>query len=229
MKAVGHVLLGKAELRRSYTVDIQVKVGRIDDLVHVNIDCAGNSGQTLTQVARYRIVSRIVALHLYVNRRGKPEIEDLRHHVGRLEEECEVREPLLQLRPQPFDISLSRTVMFLVERNQHLSICAADGCPITEGIVQGLRGQPDIVHDQFRLVRRNCLANLSSTWLKSTLVVSMRVPGLALMCNLICPASTEGKKSLPTKGTSRNAVDMIAMDTMSAGLRLCSTVSSARV
>ena len=48
----------------------------------------------------------------------------------------------------------------LVQRNQHLSIGAADGCSVTKRIVEGFRRKTDVIHDQVGLLRGNGLANL---------------------------------------------------------------------
>ncbi len=160
VKTVRHVLLGQAELRSPHAVDIQMKVGRVDDLMHVDIDRAGNSGYAFAKAAGDLVVAGIVALYLHVNGRGQPEVEDLRHHVGWLEEEGEVGKLLLQLLPHLLHVLFGGTMMLRVECDQHLAIGAADGRAIAEGVVEGLRCKSDVVHNQIDLVDRNDLANL---------------------------------------------------------------------
>ena len=106
VNAVGDVLLGQAELRGAHPIDIEVKIGSIDHLVHMDVDRAWNRGHTLTQAARDLVVGRIVTLHLHVDRRWQTEIEDLRHNIRGLKEEGEIGELLLQLRPQLLHIFL---------------------------------------------------------------------------------------------------------------------------
>src|SRR5260370_12677988 len=95
INAVCHILLGEAELRGPNTINIEMQSGRIDDLMHVNIDCPGNSRQALAEPTRNLVVGRVITLYLNIDGRRKSEVENLHHHVGRLEEEGEIREPVL--------------------------------------------------------------------------------------------------------------------------------------
>ena len=68
-----------------------------------------------------------------------------------------------------------------------------------------LYGQPDVVEDQSQLGRRDDLADRASTRRQSRSVSSMRVPAGARTCSVIWPASTVGKKSAPSNGSSSDA------------------------
>src|ERR1700750_14891 len=137
-----------------------MKIGRIDNLMHMNVDRTGNRGKSLAQVACDLVVCRIVTLDLDIDRRGKAKVQDLRNDVGRLEEEGQIRELTLQLQPQLFDVPLGWAMMLFVKRDQDLAVGAADGGAIAEGVVEGLRTETDVVDDELKLICRNGLADL---------------------------------------------------------------------
>ena len=64
-----------------------------------------------------------------------------------------------------------------------------------------------------------------STWATSSSVPSMRVPVGARKCSFISPASTEGKKSVPTTNTRPKLARAMAAATAMVKRRWCRAAS----
>ena len=90
---------------------------------------AGNVRELVGHLLRQLVVLRLVLAHkLNVNRRGKPEVQDLRDDVRRLEEEFNARKLPRQFFAQLLHIVVGRMMVLLVERKQNLSVRCADRC-----------------------------------------------------------------------------------------------------
>src|SRR3981081_3834645 len=90
VETVSYILLGQAELCGSHAVDVEVKIGSIDHLMHMHIDRSGDGSHALAQAARNLVVGGIIALHLYVDGRRESEVENLCHHIGGLKKKSQI-------------------------------------------------------------------------------------------------------------------------------------------
>ena len=91
----------------------------------------------------------VVADGADVDLRRQAEIQDLRHHVGRLEIEDVLRECGRQHLAQFLDVVGGRRVA-LLQRHQDHAVIDADRRAVGEGQIVGARRQSDIVDDQAR-------------------------------------------------------------------------------
>src|SRR5207253_10528472 len=100
----------------------QVERGRVEPLVHVRVDRAGDLPDRLRQLAgQPRVRGDVGAAELHVDGRGQAEVEDLRDDVGRLEEELDAREAPRQLGAQVRD-ELRRGIVAFAQRQQDLAV-----------------------------------------------------------------------------------------------------------
>ena len=90
---VADIARGDAELQSPRAVDLDVEIRRIDFLLQMRVDDAGDLGDAAAQIlGNAQILDAIVADGAHVDLRGEPEIQDLRRDVGRLEIEHVRRE-----------------------------------------------------------------------------------------------------------------------------------------
>src|SRR5579863_3519763 len=126
----------------------------------MNIDEAGHLGHALLQLFGEQLVfGSIPALDLNVDLRRDAEVEDLGHHVRRLEVEQDLWKILMQLGADLLDVGAGRRVTFL-ERNEDLPVVDTDRRAVGEGKVIGPRRQADIVENQFEIARRDDAGDL---------------------------------------------------------------------
>ncbi len=105
-----------------------------------------------------RIGFDVGAAELHVDRRRQAEVEDLRHDVGRLEEELDAGEPLRQLGAQPRHEGLGRLVAF-AQRQQDLAVERADRARVAVRQVDAAVGHTQVVEHGLELVGRYQLAD----------------------------------------------------------------------
>ena len=99
-------------------------------------------------------VLRVAADHLHVDRRRQAEVQDLRHHVGGLEEEDQVGEALRQDRAQALDVGRGRP-WFSGLSETRISPSAADTIEVSlNARLTPPAGMPDVVDHHLDLVRR---------------------------------------------------------------------------
>ncbi len=104
-------------------------------------------------------VAGIGSLDLNVDRCGETEVENLRHHVRRLEVEGHGREFLRQLPAQCLDVRF-RGSMVLIQRYEDLSVEGTDVGSKAKGEVDGILGKADIVENQVQLIGWNHLTDV---------------------------------------------------------------------
>ncbi len=108
----------------------------------------------------------------------------------------------LQARADFADIIGGGAVLAGVQRNQDFAVEGADGGGVAERDVEAAVGQADVVENVGQLGGRNHLADGIFHLREYCSVSSMRVPAGARTCRRIWPASTCGKKSVPSMGVS---------------------------
>ena len=116
--------------------------------------------------------------------------------------------------------------MVLLERDENVRIRRTDGAGVAVSDVDAADGQSDIGHYAVELVRRNRLANFPLDSSHRRAVSSIRVPTWARTWMRIWPASTDGKKFCPRKGTNPN--DRQSTDQESGGERFGRLRATAR-
>ncbi len=126
--AIGDVSLGEAGLIGLAAIDVHLDLRRMDLLVDVNVDRAGNDGDfALDFLGDLVAGGRVTRNHLNVDGRGQAEIENLIGNIGGLEEEDFVLVPLPQrFAEHPLDL-FGRTVMLLIERDKNFAVRRTDG------------------------------------------------------------------------------------------------------
>ena len=98
---VGDLRLGQTELERSGAVDIDKKLERVDDLMQVDIRGTLDLAEPGFELACDRkVVRRVMAGDLDVDRRRQTEIQHLGDDISRLEVEDRVRKGRAQGDPQ---------------------------------------------------------------------------------------------------------------------------------
>ena len=141
-------------------IDRGVECRTIHLLLKMRVDDPGNGRHALLQFLRHAEVRRsVVADCPHIDLRRKAEIEDLRHHVGRLEIEHVLRKRRRQHLTQPANVVGGRC-MALFERHQDDSVIDANGRAIREGEIVRPRRQPDIVDNQLAVFLGDDFANL---------------------------------------------------------------------
>ena len=122
-------------------------------LLHVDIGGAGNLPHPVRDLLR----DEVVALHvgagdLNVDGRRQSEVQDLRHDVGRLEEELHSRKAARQFLAQRADVSRRGVVMFRIQSHQDFRVAGADHAGIAIGEIEARIGQPNIVEDRHQFI-----------------------------------------------------------------------------
>ena len=157
-------------------VDLGVEVRRVDFLLQMRVDDARNRRNApRISFATRKVLRPVVAHGPHVDLRRQPEIQDLGHHVGRLEIERILGKCRRQHLTQLLDIVGGRRVAVL-QRHLDDAVIDADGRTVGECQIVGPRRQADIVDDQPALFLRNVSRILSSTAWNICSVSSMRVP-----------------------------------------------------
>src|SRR6201999_4671861 len=103
----------------------------------------------------YVEVACVCTLHFHIDRRGKTEIENLRHHVRRFKIERHGRKGSRQHPAQRLNVFLRRAMMLLIQRHENLAIEGADIRGETEGEVDWVLRKADIIENKIELVSGN--------------------------------------------------------------------------
>ncbi len=152
----GDVPLAETNLGGSRAIDTDQQRGRVDDLVHVDVDHTGHLAHPRRDLAGQRIVRRPILPHdLDVDRRRQAEIEDLADNVPGLKEEGRVRELLGQFLAERLHVGEGRAAAVGLQCHQDLAVGRADGRAVAEGEVDAARGESDVVEDEGGLVPRD--------------------------------------------------------------------------
>ena len=109
--------------------------------------------------ATLEVVGAVVADGAHVDLRRQAEIQDLGHHVGRLEVEDGLREGGRQLAAELAHIVVGRRVAVL-QRHQDDAVVDADRRAVGEGKIVGACRQADVVDDQVAVALGDGLADL---------------------------------------------------------------------
>ena len=179
-----------------------MQLRRIHHLVDVHVHRARNRGHIAPDLLRQRIVLiELPPAHLDIDRRRKPEVQNLVHNIRRLEVEHHLRKLLVQHLPQMHPVALRR-MMLLRQRHQDLPILHIRQRPIAERQVEAPVRNPDVIQHHRQLVRRNLPPNRRLHRCEDlSRPASIRVPGGVRTCSRNVPASTAGKKSCPINGS----------------------------
>ena len=149
----------EAKLRGTAPVDLGVEGRRIDLLLQMRIDDAGNCGNALPELLCNRKVCRINAHGSDIDLRRQSEVQDLRYDIGRLKIEHIFRECRRQHLTQFLDVIRRRLVAFL-ERHLDDAVIDPDRRPIGKCQIVGSRRQSDIVDNQGAFFFGNDFTNL---------------------------------------------------------------------
>src|SRR4029077_11670884 len=113
---------------RPRLVDVQAQGRRVERLVHVDVDRAGNGSHLPGQFFGREIVAPLIdSGDLDVDGCGGAEVEDLGDDVRWLEEELDPGEALGQLLAQVVNIAARGPAALRRQLHQHLRVRAADG------------------------------------------------------------------------------------------------------
>jgi len=144
---------------RRARVHVEIDRRRVQALVHVAVDGAGNVLDLLGQRGRERGVGvDVVAGELHVDGRGQAEVQDLRDDVGRLEEELDAGEAPGQFAPQDRD-ELRRGLVILLQRDLDLAVQRADRAGVAVRQVDAGVGHAQVVQHCLQLVGRHQFAD----------------------------------------------------------------------
>jgi hypothetical protein len=146
----------KPHLSRHPAVDVDVELRVAQRLLQPDVDGSGDLRDPPHELLRDRDVARIPPDDLDVDGRREPEVQDLRHDVGGLEEEDQVREPFAQDRPQLLGVRGGRPVLRL-ERDQDVAVGSRHERRVAEGQVDAASRQADVVEHGVDLVGRDDL------------------------------------------------------------------------
>ena len=126
----------------------------------MGIDDARYARQAPSQlVGDLEVVGAVVAHRAHVDLGRQAEIQDLGHHVGRLEIEDGLREGARQFAPELADVVFGRCVA-LLQGHKDDAVVDADRRAVGEGEIVGPRRQADVVDDQLSVVLGDELADL---------------------------------------------------------------------
>jgi DNA-binding transcriptional ArsR family regulator len=126
----------------------------------VDIDQARDVRHFLLQLGGERLIASIVAaLKLHVDLRRHAEIQHLRDEVGRLEVEEHVRKSPSQFEAQPFDDIAGRLVTF-AEFDLDRAVVDPDLAAVGEGEIVEAKRQPNVIEDEFKILRIDGRADL---------------------------------------------------------------------
>ncbi len=106
-QAVGHVALREPICAARVRSTLNGNSGTSDHLVHVHVHRARDARQTRLDLPRELVIGGRVGEwsdHLHVDGRGQPEVEDLAHDIGGLEEERQVGVLALQASAELADV-----------------------------------------------------------------------------------------------------------------------------
>ena len=170
-REIVHDLLGlKVQVLRARPVDCEIKIGRVKLLLHMGIDNALYVRKPLLRFLCKLDIVRISALDLQVDLGWHAEIQNLRHHVGRLEIEEQAGERFRQPLAQRPDVIL-RGAVVLFQRDLDDAVIDADDRVVGEGeVIEPLR-DADIVEDELAFRSRDDAANVVFDLLKILLRV----------------------------------------------------------
>ena len=150
----------EAKLRRARAVDGGIEGRRVDLLLEMGVDDAGNGRDAPAQLlGDAEVGGAVVADRPHVDLRGKAEVQDLGHDVGRLEIEHDLGKRRRQGLAQLADVVGRRRMAFL-ERHQDHAVVHADGRAVGEGEIVGPRRQSDVVDDQLAVALGDDFADL---------------------------------------------------------------------
>src|ERR1700761_8634534 len=124
----------------------------------MRIDDPRNAGKALTKFLCNRKIVRAAADRPDVDLRRQPEVQDLRHDIGRLEVKYVLRKCGRQHLTQFPDVVGGRLVA-LLERHQDDPIVYSDGRTVGECPIINPRRQSDIVDDKPAVFLRNDFAD----------------------------------------------------------------------
>src|ERR1700722_10680572 len=105
-----------------------------------------------------QVLGAIIADRAHIDLRRNAEIQDLRHHIGRLEIEYYFRKCDAQLPPHSFDVFRGRGVAFF-QRHKDYAIVDTDRGAVAERVVIRTRWQADIIDDHIPLAVGNDLTD----------------------------------------------------------------------
>src|SRR6202035_5803626 len=109
----GHRARIEAKLRGSGAVDLGVEGRRVDFLLQMRVDDAGNRGKLLTELLCNRKIVRAVTHGPDVDLRRQSKIQNLGYNVGRLKIKYVLRECGGQHLSQSLDVIAGRLVALL--------------------------------------------------------------------------------------------------------------------
>src|SRR4029077_13723723 len=156
----GHRARIEAKLRGPGSVDVGEEGGGINFLLQMRIRYSRNGRDPIAQLlCDAQIVGLVIADGADVDLRRQPEVQNLGHHVGRLEIKGAFRECGGQYLTQFLDVVRGR-LMALLQRDLDHAVIYSDRRAIGECQIIGACRQSDIVDDQAAVLFRNDLANL---------------------------------------------------------------------
>src|SRR6516162_2781527 len=97
---VRDVAFGEAEFLRASTIDFQLQLRRVRDLMQPNVNGTGNLFHSRFDLASHPVVLRRVTRDLNVDWRRQTEIQNLADDVGRLKIETQIRKTRRALAPE---------------------------------------------------------------------------------------------------------------------------------
>src|SRR5580692_4608918 len=145
---------------RACAIDIHVKRGFVESLLHVDVNGSGDMAELVRQFFRHNVVAALVrSRYRDVDRRGRSEIQDLRHDVGRLKEELRTRKSLRQLLAELVDVSAGRLPAFFLQLHEDFGVGSAERSGIAIAQIDAAVRDADIVQNRLQFLRRNGFAD----------------------------------------------------------------------
>ena len=131
LQALGDVALVQADLRRAHTVDLDAERRIVERLLDSRVGDAGDARDFLQQLVGVGVVGgEIGADDLHVDRRGKAEVENLRHDVGGQEREGRARKGSRQSLAHLLDVAVRLAFVLGIDGDQDIGVGRTDGAGI---------------------------------------------------------------------------------------------------
>ena len=176
LKARGGVVLGESHDAGKFAVEVDPEGGVLEGLLDARVGDPGNMADLRQELGCEGAAGlEIIACDLDVDRRGRPEIEDLAHHIRRKERERGARKRPRELLAQRLHVIVGRGCSF-AQGHENVVVEDADRARVAVREVDAADGQADVIDDARQPVRRDDGADLLIDLVGQHVVSSIRVP-----------------------------------------------------
>ena len=195
-QAVGDIALREANLARFVAIHVHADFGIVHHLMNMHVHRPRNAGDFPLQFERKRVAGvGIPAGDLDIDRRRKPEIQNLIRDIRRLEIETDAGKRRVQTLAQTVLIFRGRGGSLLFQRKENFAISRAQRRIVAECQIETAVREADVVDDRAQFTRRNLAANL---------VFDLREHHLRLLRAACPPAFAHAAATVPNPRSGKN-------------------------